>query len=143
MIHLEHSIVIKRPVEQVFAFVTKFENFPQWQVGMTQAQQVSAGAVGAGTQIAVTRNFLNQPVEGTVEVTDYQPNKTLAIKTAAGPVSMRLAYAFESGDGNTKIKIVGEIDPQGFFKVAEPLVAREVKSQLENSLANLKKILEV
>ncbi len=142
MIHLEHSITINRPAEQVFAFVTQFENFPQWQVGMMQAK-VSAGAIGVGTQIAVTRKFLNQQVEGTVEVTDYQPNKSLAIKTAAGPLSMRLAYAFEPGAGDTKINIVGEIDPKGLFQVAEPLVAREIKSQLENSLANLKKILEV
>lgn len=34
MMKIEHSVVINRPIEGVFAYVTKPENTPKWQSGI-------------------------------------------------------------------------------------------------------------
>lgn len=49
MVKIEHSVVINRPVAEVFAYVTRPENTPRWQSGMLASQQISDGAMGVGT----------------------------------------------------------------------------------------------
>ena len=45
---LTHSIVIRRPVEQVFAFVTDLRNETRWQPEIELVRQTSAGELGVG-----------------------------------------------------------------------------------------------
>jgi len=51
-------------------------------------------------------------------------------------------FTFESVAGGTKVTRVTEAELGGFFKLAEPLVARMLKRQFETNFANLKDILE-
>ena len=47
---VQHSIVIKRPIEQVFAFVTNLaENEQRWQPEIELIQFTSAGPMRVGT----------------------------------------------------------------------------------------------
>ena len=43
---IEMSIVINRPVEEVFAFLSDFENNPKWQATSVEARKISEGPVG-------------------------------------------------------------------------------------------------
>ena len=49
MIDFENTIVIQRPVEEVFAFVANFENVPKWNYYVMSVRQRSEGAIGEGT----------------------------------------------------------------------------------------------
>jgi hypothetical protein len=135
-------LTIKRSTPAVFDYVTHLENLARWQPGVVESKQTVAGSTQVGTTVALVRQFMGQRLEGKLEVTDYQPNQAFTIKMAAGPMSMRLAFSFEPIGEDTSIRISGELDPQGFLKLAEPLVAHEAKSQMEASLVNLKSVLE-
>ncbi len=52
------------------------------------------------------------------------------------------AFLFEAVNGSTKVTMVGEAEPGGFFKLAEPIALRMTQRQLETSLSNLKDLLE-
>ena len=43
MTKLEQSVVINRPTEEVFAFVTDIEKLPQWMSELVEAKQTSEG----------------------------------------------------------------------------------------------------
>ena len=142
MIRVDHSIVLNCPVEQVFAFMTDFQNLARWQSGTAEMKQITPGPVRVGTQATVVRQFLGQHVERTIEVTDIQPNKSFAMKTIAGPMTMRFTYSFEALGSGSRLAVMGEMDPQGFLKLAEPVAAQEIKRQLEANLDKLKRTLE-
>jgi uncharacterized protein YndB with AHSA1/START domain len=43
MTKLESSVVINRPPEEVFAFVTDFENSTQWMAELVEGKKTSEG----------------------------------------------------------------------------------------------------
>ena len=51
---LELSIFIKRPINEVFEFVSKAENMPKWADKIVDAAQTSDGPIEVGTTCYVT-----------------------------------------------------------------------------------------
>jgi uncharacterized protein YndB with AHSA1/START domain len=72
-IQQEHTVVIKRPVEEVFAFVTDPNNDPLWQMTILGTEQTSEGPVDVGTTLRNTAKFLGRRIETTMEATENEP----------------------------------------------------------------------
>jgi hypothetical protein len=61
---VQHSIVINRPIEQVFAFVTNLaENERRWQPEIEVLQFTSAGPMGVGTTFREARRTFGRRYE--------------------------------------------------------------------------------
>ena len=143
MARVEASVVINRPVEEVFAFATNPENDPQWQTSMLESEQTSEGPMGVGATVRGVAQFLGQRIEWTSEVTEYEPNRKIVHKvTPPAPISLEQSETFEPVEGGTRVTIVGEGETGGFFRLAEPIVIRMYERQIEANLGNLKDILE-
>ena len=142
MIKLKHSVVINRPVDEVFAFLANPENEPLWNSGTQKAEQTSEGPMGVGTTVNSVSRFLGQTTEATWEVTEYEVNRRRGSKSTSGPMPFEFVNNFESVEGGTKLTATFQIEAGGFFKLAEPVLARMARRQQETSLANLKDILE-
>ena len=142
MLRVEASVVINRPVEEVFAFVTTPENDPQWRSGMLESKQTSEGPKGVGTTEQGVVQLLGRRIEWTAEATEYEPNKKVKDKVAAGPMSAEQSQTFEPVEGGTRFTLVLEGETGGFFRLAEPIVIRILQRDLEADVANLKDILE-
>ena len=142
MTRLMTSVVINRPIEEVFAFMTDFENMSQWMSELVEAKQTSEGPVGVGTTASAVATPLGRRAESTQEVAEYEPNSTFAWKSTSGPVASEDSYRFESVEGGTKVTRVVEAEMAGFFRLAEPLVVRMMRRQFEANFANLKDLLE-
>lgn len=139
---LEASAMIDRPVEEVFAFSTDIGNLASWAGPVTEATQTSEGSLGVGTTSTRVTQLLGRRFESDYEVTEYQPNSEYAAKTTSGPVPIVETLSFEGDNGGTKVTIAGDVETTGFFKLAEPILARITKRQLENDVATLKDLLE-
>jgi uncharacterized membrane protein len=142
MIKVENSVVISRPVHEVFEFVSKIENLPQWAGPVLDAKQTSDGPIGVGTTQTQVAQFLGRRIEASHEVTEYEPNKKLSTKTTSGPLPMEVHYILEPAEGGTRVSLEGNVDAGGLFKLAEPIVGRMLKRQTASDAANLKDLLE-
>jgi uncharacterized membrane protein len=142
MIKVETSVVINRPVDEVFEFVANIENLPQWAGPVLEAKQTSEGPVGVGTTQTQVAQLLGRRVETSQEVTEYEPNKKLSTKSTSGPIPIEVHYTFEPVAEDTRVKMEGNVDAGGFFKLAEPIVARMLKRQTEADSSTLKELLE-
>jgi uncharacterized protein YndB with AHSA1/START domain len=141
MARMEASVVINRPVEEVFAYVIDINNWSQW-MGFSGAEQTSEGPVGVGTTFKGVSEFMGRREEWTSEVTGYEPNRKVGMDMIWGPMSMDETLTFEPVEGGTRYTQVGEGETGGVFKVAGPILNRMMKKQLEDSLAKLKEILD-
>ncbi len=142
MIKIELSIVINRPVAEVFAFATNPANNVKWQEGLVESRMASSGPMGVGAQVVDVRKFLGRDMDSKLEVTAFEPNKKFSEKVVSGPLKFEIMQTFEpSGDG-TKVSLVAQGEPGGFFKLAEGMVQKQLRSQLEGDSQRLKKALE-
>ena len=142
MIKSEFSIVINRPVEEVFAFANDLERDPQWMASVSERKKTSEGPVGVGTTFHDTGTLLGRKVENNYEVTEYEPNAKLGIKTVSGSIQIEATSTCEPVEGGTRFTMAGEAEVAGMIKFAESIIARVMKSQLEADLARLKDLME-
>lgn len=142
MMKIEHNIVIDRPIEEVFAYVTRPENTPKWQSGMLESRQTSEGAMGVGTIFTEVREMMGRAMDQTMEVTAYEPNKKWSFKSIKATVPHEAHLTFESVSGGTRIGLISLGRPKGLLKLATPIISRQLKKEFVADFDNLKRILE-
>lgn len=142
MVRVDYTVTIERPVEDVFAYLTDPEKLPEWQSTLVEIRKESEGPTAVGTRLTEVRRFLGRRMESTLEVTEYEQNRKWSLKTVSGPVPYTVDHTLEPSDGGTRLAWVGEGEPGGFFKFAEPIVARAAKRQFGSDFETLKDILE-
>jgi uncharacterized protein YndB with AHSA1/START domain len=95
----EVSQVIDRPLEKVFDFVARqhVRNHPRWDPDI-ELEQISEGPLGLGTMIRRRNRRSGTPVEGTMEVVEFEPDRAFATIIHDGPVEIRGRMTFEAVD---------------------------------------------
>lgn len=142
MVKVEFSRTINRPLDEVFAFVTNPANNARWQEGLVESRMASSGPIEVGAQMIDVRKFLGRDMESKLEVTAFEPNKKFAQKVISGPLPFEIIMAFEGVGNTTKLDLLAQGEPGGFFKLAEGMVQKQLQSQLEGDAERLKKALE-
>ena len=56
MIKVEKSILIHRPIQEVFDFVGDLQNGPQWQSALLEAKPTTEGELGVGRNLRLYAN---------------------------------------------------------------------------------------
>jgi uncharacterized protein YndB with AHSA1/START domain len=142
MFRAEHSALIERPIEEVFAFVADQTNTPTWQAGLVEVRRTSDGPVGVGTTHAFVRVFMGRRMEADNEYVAYEPNERVAFKTTSGPVRLEASYLFEARPAGTLLTSRIEMDASGLLRIAEPLIAAGLKRDMKAAFRALKDLLE-
>jgi uncharacterized protein YndB with AHSA1/START domain len=142
MIKAEKSMVIKRPIEEVFAYVGDQTNTPRWQSGLVEVRRLTDGPPRVGTQHAFVRRFMGRKMEAKNEYIAYEPHRLITFRTITGPVALEASYLFEAVAGGTKLTSRIEMDASGLVRLAEPLIARSLKREMDAGFATLRGLLE-
>jgi hypothetical protein len=141
MIHIEESILINRPIAEVFAFMCETKNLHLWQTDVLEARQTPQGPVQVGTQLTLVRALMGRKIEGTTDIVAYEPPTRYAYKTTSGPAVTGVNTCEATAEG-TKVTTRFDMQTGGLISLADPLVARTIKQSVESGLANLKDLLE-
>ena len=142
MLTFENSILINRPQQEVFDYLSNPANDRQWRSGAESAEWTSEGPPGVGsTQRSVDR-FLGRKIESTIEVTIWDPPNQFGVKTVGGPISFEGTIKLESQENGTLITQTGSAEVGGFFKIAEGLVGKQAEKQAVADFDALKLVLE-
>ena len=141
MIRIQASVTVNRPLEEVFRFMTDNQNALQWQSGLLEAR-VTNDVIGVGKTWVDVVQVLGQRIEIASELTEFEPLRTVGFKSTSGPIPLEGRYAFRPDGGGAKVTFTMQGEAGGFFKLAEPIVARSTQRQWETNLANLKDLLE-
>jgi len=108
---LESSQVIDRPIDKVFHFyaVEHVRNHPRWDSDI-ELWLDSDHPIGVGTIIHRRNKRSGTPVEGTMEVVEFVPNRSIAMLILDGKAEMRGRTTFEAINVNqTRLTTMIEI----------------------------------
>jgi uncharacterized protein YndB with AHSA1/START domain len=142
VIHIEGDIVIARPPETVFDFVSDERNEPRFNPQMLCAEQISPGPIGLGTRFRAQVTSRGRPVEMIIEFTAYERPRRLASSTQMSAMDIRGTLTFEPVPEGTRMRWHWEVAPRGLLKLLTPLIARMGRQQEEAIWAGLKRVLE-
>jgi uncharacterized protein YndB with AHSA1/START domain len=139
--HFENSVTIQRSPQDVFSYLAHFENVPQWNYAIAETRKTSDGPVGVGTTYRQTRS-LPSSSEETFRVTEFDPNRRLAIRGDLGPFEAALAYDLIPVDQGTRVTNTADLQARGLLKVAAPIAGTRVRQAVAANLEKLKEILD-
>jgi uncharacterized protein YndB with AHSA1/START domain len=143
MIKTKLSIIIRRPVADVFAYVTTIENFPRWSNGLIkESHQTSPGPVGAGTIFTQQKSCLGRWFKTEFEVVAYKPDQEFCVTSRMGSLPFQGCYTFEPVDEGTRFTHSSQVEASGFFSLVGSLLVGQIRKQTEANLASLKTLLE-
>lgn len=99
MIKVEASIVINRPIEEVFGFLSDMENNLKWRSSQIEIKKTSEGPIGVGTTYRMVNNVLGRRLETEAEVIEYEPNRKFTSKDKSGNFPLVAQRIFEPVEG--------------------------------------------
>jgi uncharacterized membrane protein len=138
VLEFENTIAIERPIDEVFAFLSDFENIPKWNYYVREVRQLSESPIGIGT----TYHQLRKSDQQDFRIIEFEPNHTVALKTVpqSSPSFERRFTLYEEGD-TTRIRDQWKLDT-GMPALLERLARGRVKSAVSENLSKLKELLQ-
>ena len=136
-VRIEVSQEIDRPVPIVFKFYADdhVRNHPRWDPDI-ELWRHSDEPIGLGTIIQRRNSHGDTPVEGTMEVVEYEPNRAFGTVTRDGPMEIPGRATFEEvGEGRTRLTIRAEMPIDESMK-------DHMSGMVQQSLQNIKELIE-
>ncbi len=133
---VEFSQVIDRPVADVFHWFADehVRNHPRWDPHI-ELWLDSDAPIDVGTIIRRRNSRSGTPVEGTMEVVEYEPARAFGVVTHDGPVEVRGRATFEAaGTDRTSLTLSADIP--------ESMDSGLIRGGMERSLLNIKNLIE-
>jgi uncharacterized protein YndB with AHSA1/START domain len=138
----EKIVTIRRPAEQVFAYLTDGANDPQWRSGVLEIERTT-DADGVG---AVYRQVLAGPggrrIPGDYRVTVFDPPRRFEFQVIAGPARPKGTMEFtQRGAEETEVRFALDVRLRGLMVLLTPMIAAQARKEVA-ALDAAKRILE-
>lgn len=140
--HVERTVTIERPIEEVFEYVATLENDPTWIPSSLKHERSSPGPMRVGMTTHEDQKFFGRTSRDTWEVTEYEPPTVLAYRGTSGQLPNVIRFRFEPVDGATRITHAIDMEPRGIYKALAPMMPWVIQRGLGGVHRTLKGLLE-
>ena len=142
MINVAASILISRPLAQVFDFVSAPANDFEWQYGTLASGQISKGEAGLGSSFRTIGHLMGQRMHCTFEITEYEADSQFGFRSLSGPLESHTSYKLRRAAGSTRLDVATEAFAVNSLQIREGDLKKHMQRQLREDLALLKTLLE-
>jgi hypothetical protein len=140
--HAERTVVVDRPVTEVFAFLADPTNERLWRPDVTSIRHVSGSGIGA--QYAQTvKGPGGRSIAADFRLTRFEEPSRIDFEVTAGPARPTGSYLLrDTGSGSTEVTYSLDLTPTGAMKLMTPMINSEMKAEVAN-LDNLPSALRI
>jgi carbon monoxide dehydrogenase subunit G len=136
-----YSVTIRRPVDDVFAFVADGEKCLQWRPGVLDIKRMSGDGVGTRYAQGV-KGPMSRRISADYEITMFEPHRRIEFQTVTGPARPHGRYDFEAVDGGTRLTFALDAELTGLRKLLMGGAVQKTMDSEVRNLDNLKRVLE-
>jgi uncharacterized membrane protein len=142
---IDQSVVIARPVAEVFDFLVHAANLPKWDSSMLECVQLDSAPVTVGTRYRGASKILGRRLEWTTEVIDFVPGVRSESKAVEGLLTFTVCYEVAATSDGTRLRyrLAAESGLGGAFgRAMEPMIEKAQTKVVKANLATLTQLLE-
>jgi len=142
--HIEDSIVIDRPIEEVWAYLTDWFKAPRISgSGIIGLRQTSPGPLAVGSTLQGRRVILGFETRNTFVVTEWDPPRVMTSTAKGRPFrSLVSRVTLEPTATGTRLASVTDFELQPAMKLIWPIMEPFVRRRLRASGALAKALIE-
>ena len=134
---IQDSIELAVPVRQAYNQWTQFEEFPKFMEGIQSVQQLD------DTHVQWVAEIRGESRQWTTEITEQQPDKTVAWKTIDGEVKNDGVVSFEQiAGGQTRVNVEMDVEGESTAENVAGDLLGVVKGQVLGDLERFKQLIE-
>jgi uncharacterized membrane protein len=138
MIAFENRITIRRPSEEIFAFIADFRNIPKWNYFVKRVEKTSKGPATLGSVFYQIRKSDEQ----FFQITQIEPNKKIVIETIKDePLYFEIRFLFKTIENGTIVTDQWNLNTK-IPNFIEKLTRSKVKNAVRSNLEKLKELME-
>ena len=105
MIDKTHSIIINRPPEEVFAYVTDPQKTGEWDPKVVSSRVEPPGELAVGSKIVQQVRLPLRTIEGSFEIAGYEPGVEAVYRSDSSYFSGDITFRVEAAGEGTKLII--------------------------------------
>ena len=140
---IRDSIEIKRPAEEVFAYLDQLDRHPEWQSSLVSAKVDTQGATRVGTRVVERRKVPGGARDIPYEITEHEPPRKASFRGTAGPVRPVGTVTVDPvGESSSRMSLELELEGHGIGKLFAPLARHQAAKEVPASHEKLKQLLE-
>ena len=139
---MSNSIVIRRPLEDVFAFMSNIEHEPQWRPNVMEVKVTSGLPLRQGSTYLYVVKMMNRQMRTEGKITSFEPNRGWSFESVSGAIPLKGNVALEPAHEGTKVTLGGEVTLRGLLNLFAPLMRGMMGRRVNGDLQNLKKLME-
>ncbi len=138
------TVVIDRPVEEVFDFLADGENDPKFSPRVLEIKKATDGPTGVGTVYASTVKDAGVKTQREFRITEFE--RPTRIRWAEQSKNMVTApeggYDLAPEGGGTRVSFYNVLEGHGFGKLIAPLALRSARKGADDFGQSIKKAVE-
>ena len=140
----ETTVVIDRPIEEVFAFLADGENDPKFSPRVQKIAKTTEGPPGPGTVYASTVKDAGMTTQREFRLTEFQPPTRIRWTE----ISKNMVSAPEGGydlapeGGGTRVRFYNVLEGHGVGKLIAPLALRAARNGADDFGRAIKRAVE-
>ena len=142
MARTHHTVIVARPIEEVFAVLTDVTLTGRWFPLDVEERWTSAPPHGVGSTRRARIRMLGRVQENEAMVTAYDPPRLAAIAGTSPNAPFDATLRFASVDAGTKVDAGIEIRMGGILTPIGAVFARWYGGKWDEGLINLKRLME-
>jgi hypothetical protein len=141
MAPIESTLVVQRPLEEVFAFLNAPEGHARFIPNMAEFRQTSSGPFGriGATAQGLLSYFGLLKIKVQYEIIEHEFNRQLAMNGQMGLVLFRDGYILRRTGSGTEITFWLDLLPTGWAKVFAPFMGLIGRIHAWETLRNLRR----
>ena len=138
------SVVIQRPVSEVFEYMNDVSKEREWQPQLLEAEQIPPGPTAVGTKRRYVSEFLGKRLQNTYVVRAYDVDRRLVLEsTPDSVIRATTEFLWEAEDGGTKVSMMLDGKASGVLRfVPTSLIEATFEKEVRETLRRLKECLE-
>ena len=140
--HIQHSVIIGKPLGEVEAYLTDISNNREWQEDVPESAMITDGTIGKGTKGYEVRSIMNFSFRTEWEVTEYTPGKSFSFASTSSVAPYEGTFELESVENSTKVTFLFTIRTSGFNALFDPVMKSVFAPRFRSNLERLVTILE-
>ena len=141
---IESEVDVARPPAEVFRYVTDPSRFGEWQSGVVSARIEGDGPQAVGSRCVMIRRIGGSDRTSTSEITELSPPRMWTIRGIDGPIRANVTVTVDPRQDGAQAHVAIQLDFEGhgMGKLILPMVVREARKEVPESVQKLKARLE-
>jgi uncharacterized protein YndB with AHSA1/START domain len=144
-VRIESSVVIDRPIEDVFRFQADdhYRNHPRWDPAVLSLKPIGDQPAGLGSRFELSRRMMGRTQTDTFEIVEWERPNRIAIETRQAGFQLRItAVCTALGPEQTNLVVGGTAKLGGVRALVAPLIRPKLARQARGNLERIKAMVE-